>query len=664
MKKFVIMLLALSVCLPLAGLAQPYHTIYEIQQVAQGDDRSYMYGDTVITSGVVTAGAGLFYAGSHISFYLQDNRGGPWSGILVYNADNSAFATMIGDSVMITGLVSEYSTFAGDSSHMTELVTIGEVTTLLPGRPLPAIQIITPGLIDSTNGADSLAEPYEGCLVQVRDVFVSDISSPYRQFNVTDNITGECIIRMYSDSLISYGDPALGTPYESITGVIYSVYGNYTLMPRFSADLVLAEGPPIITGTYWSPQGHPWPDDTVSVYTNLTDNTGIEESSLYYRVNGGSWTDVILAPQGEITYKAMIPPQPDYAQVDFYIYAMDDEANISYDPPDAPAGFYTYTVSDSMPMSIYEVQYTADPLGASFFNYREVQLTGIITADSSDFPVDTTAIYQVLYMQDTSDPYSTGGVWNGVYIYNRNDDGAWIDAVRGDAVALTAIVNEYYGLTELTEITAAAVISSGNPLPQPVQVTCADLAAGTASGEQYEGCLVRLNNVTVTNPAVSPTLWSVTDGSGGECLIGTSGVYDLIPAAGMQISYITGVVRYSSDTFKLEPRDNSDLGQTGVEGFPQYSPYEFALKGIYPNPFNPDATISFSLKTEAKVKLEVFDVLGRSVRTLVDGQMTQGNHSVQWKGADKSGRSASSGIYFIKYSGDGFSFTQKAVMVK
>jgi len=645
--------------------AQPYHTIYEIQTVAVGDDSSYMVGDTIVTSGIVTAGAGLFYAGSHISFYLQDNHGGPWSGILIYNQDNSAFATAIGDSVLVTGLVSEYSTFAGRQSNMTELVTIGEVITLLPNRPLPEIQVLTPGIIDSANGADSLAEQYEGCLVQVRNVVVSDISSPYAQFNVTDNLTGECIIRMYSDSLINYGTPALGTPFESITGVIYDVYGNYTLMPRTAADLVLAVGPPIITGTHWQPGGHPWSNDTVAVYTNLTDDSAIEEASVFYRVNSGSWYDVVLQPQGEITYKALIPPQANYALVDFYVYAIDDEGNESFDPPAAPDDYYTYMVSDSIPASIYEVQYSEDPTGASFFNYREVQLSGVVTADSSDFPVDSTAIYQALYIQDSSDPYSTGGVWNGIYVYNRTDDVSWLEVVRGDLIAISCTVNEYYGMTELVEITDYSVMSSGNPLPLPVEISCAELMEGTVTGEQYEGCLVKLNHVTVVNPAVSTTLWSVTDASGEECLIGTLGTYNYLPAANDNIEFVRGVVRWSSGSFKIEPRDNADIGTVSAVGF-YTAPalYEFALKGNYPNPFNPVTSIEFSLKHQAKIRLEIFDLLGRKVQTLVEGELSAGPHMVQWRGNDQSGRPVASGIYFIRYSGKGFNYCDKVMLMK
>ncbi len=666
MKRWLISALAvIFIVIPTFLMGQEYHTIYEIQQVAAGDDSSYMVGDTITTSGIVTAGAGLFYAGSHISFYLQDNSGGPWSGILIFNEDNSAFATLIGDSVLINGWVSEYNTFAGRESNMTEIVTIGEVVILLPNRPLPEIMVITPGDIDSSNGADSLAEQYEGCLVQVQNVWISDVSSPYSQFKVTDG-EGECIIRTYSDSLQGYSNPPppLGTPYESITGVIYHVYGNYTIMPRTVSDLVLASGPPIISGTYRDPGGHPWSTDTVNVYCNISDDGGIEETFVYYRVDGGNWYDLILEPQGELLYKAMVPPQPNYSTVDYYIYAMDDEELVSYDPPGAPDEYYSYSVSDSIPSTIYEVQFTEDSSGASFFQYRDVQLTGVVTADSSDFPVDTTAGYQIVYIQDTNDPYSTGGSWNGIYIYNTENNAMWLDVQRGDLIAISATVNEYYGMTELVNITDFTVMSSGNPLPVPVEITCADLMEGTTTGEQYEGCLVQLNDIIVIDPAVTSTLWSVTDASGEECIIGTNGDYSYEPSAGDHISYLIGLVRFSSGTFKLEPRNDADFGAVAVENVGSLAPLDFDLKANYPNPFNPVTNIEFTLKYDTEIKLEIFDILGRKVKTLVNGQMSAGRHTVQWEGDDASGSSASSGIYFIRYSGEGFNFCQKMVLIK
>jgi hypothetical protein len=69
-------------------------------------------------------------------------------------------------------------------------------------------------------------------------------------------------------------------------------------------------------------------------------------------------------------------------------------------------------------------------------------------------------------------------------------------------------------------------------------------------------------------------------------------------------------------------------------------PLQFQLFQNYPNPFNPSTTIRFSLPQRLHVRLKVFDVLGREVATLVDGEMAAGEHSVLFPG----------GVYIVQMS--------------
>ncbi|HUL42731.1 MAG TPA: FlgD immunoglobulin-like domain containing protein [Bacteroidota bacterium] len=75
-------------------------------------------------------------------------------------------------------------------------------------------------------------------------------------------------------------------------------------------------------------------------------------------------------------------------------------------------------------------------------------------------------------------------------------------------------------------------------------------------------------------------------------------------------------------------------------------PGEMRLKPNYPNPFNPSTQIEFDLSGSANVRLEVFDVNGRLVNVLVDGNLEAGNHVVRWDGTSFSGDRVASGIYF------------------
>lgn len=77
-------------------------------------------------------------------------------------------------------------------------------------------------------------------------------------------------------------------------------------------------------------------------------------------------------------------------------------------------------------------------------------------------------------------------------------------------------------------------------------------------------------------------------------------------------------------------------------------PQDVCLRGAYPNPFNPRTTIKFELPEAGSVRLSVFDVAGRLVRTLVDESMPLGSHEAIWDGKDASGREVGSGSYLVR----------------
>ncbi len=79
----------------------------------------------------------------------------------------------------------------------------------------------------------------------------------------------------------------------------------------------------------------------------------------------------------------------------------------------------------------------------------------------------------------------------------------------------------------------------------------------------------------------------------------------------------------------------------------------------YPNPFNPSTTIAFYLPRTARVRLEVFNVLGRRVTSLIDHRLSAGSHQVVWDAQD-----AASGVYFYRLSTEAFATTRKMVLLQ
>jgi len=93
-------------------------------------------------------------------------------------------------------------------------------------------------------------------------------------------------------------------------------------------------------------------------------------------------------------------------------------------------------------------------------------------------------------------------------------------------------------------------------------------------------------------------------------------------------------------------------------------PVGFALDQNYPNPFNPNTHISFVLPHRAQVRLEVLNILGAVVRSLVDSPLPAGQHTVNWDGQTDQGFRTASGIYFYRLTADDFVSSRKMVMLK
>lgn len=91
----------------------------------------------------------------------------------------------------------------------------------------------------------------------------------------------------------------------------------------------------------------------------------------------------------------------------------------------------------------------------------------------------------------------------------------------------------------------------------------------------------------------------------------------------------------------------------------------FALADNYPNPFNPATNIEFAVPNQSTVTLDVYDVHGRLVKSLVSGEhYAQGRYSVRWDGTNGTGQRVASGMYFARMQAGSFSSTKKMILQK
>ena len=93
-------------------------------------------------------------------------------------------------------------------------------------------------------------------------------------------------------------------------------------------------------------------------------------------------------------------------------------------------------------------------------------------------------------------------------------------------------------------------------------------------------------------------------------------------------------------------------------------PYRFELTQNYPNPFNPTTEIRFTVARKSLVRLVVYDVMGRKVKTLVNEPLTPGKYKVRWDGTNEKGHAVASGVYFYRMEADQFIKTRKMVLFR
>ena len=112
--------------------------------------------------------------------------------------------------------------------------------------------------------------------------------------------------------------------------------------------------------------------------------------------------------------------------------------------------------------------------------------------------------------------------------------------------------------------------------------------------------------------------------------------------------------------------DASGRFQLTLEGSPtgrSALPDRFDLGVNYPNPFNPSTVIPYQLPVSTHVRLDVFNVLGQRVATLVDGVQPAGYHTARWDATDGAGRAVAAGVYLYRLRGGGVNLSERMVLV-
>ncbi len=175
-------------------------------------------------------------------------------------------------------------------------------------------------------------------------------------------------------------------------------------------------------------------------------------------------------------------------------------------------------------------------------------------------------------------------------------------------------------------------------------------------------------NVIALDAAGAAVGYGMTDATGAY-------VIDALPSGSVTVTadlvgYDGAQQMISVGQSQFSLTQNFSLGVTTSVTVPGAVVQSYALGQNYPNPFNPSTRISYTLPVGGAVTMNVFNLLGQNVATLVNGPMTAGAHETVWDGRDAAGRGVSSGVYFYRIEvkgpdgGAAYSAVRKMVLLK
>lgn len=660
-------------------------TIYDVQYQDPAlllstniDNKSPYEGKTVTVTGVVMNRSKLdstvnMLAAGATAVYLQDPNYNEFAAILVRfpGTPTTAFNQLdTGYVIRVTGKVQEYS-------QTTQL----NITDFQPedvlgwqNRPEP-IEMPLDSIVEKGTGAyKAIAEKWEGMRVKFTNLVITEANATGTgAYKVTDNNGTPLIVYNQSNYYRGKSSPNQGTAIEYLVGHVTTStqYGN-EINPVYPNDRRLGNVvPPNITNVKRDSVTVGYGQEvTIRADVNDLDGT-VLGAELYYSVNNGSLNKVTLAADTSKKWTGKIPAQNDSSYVEYFIKAWDDQYNTIIEPSDTSKSRFSYFVLNR-PITIKEVQYSPRGSGYSPYNGYTVTVSGVVTSDTSYF-----------YMQDGTAP------WSGINLFLT-------DSVKvGDYITVTGRVEESYNLTRITAITDFTRNSSNNPV-EPVELSTADIAKAlnnTPSAEQWEGMLVKYNNVVITD-INADGLPGADEGSGnnrnyGEIFIADESGVDtrvelqdggrhkyhntwdsvlvsdpskVMLAEGDKLASITGFLEYTFSNYKIAPRFDSDFeGFTpvSVNGKEEITPEHFSLSQNYPNPFNPSTTINFSIARAGMVSLTVYSILGEKVQTLVNSYYNAGQYKAVFNASNLP-----SGIYFYELNTPEYKNVKKMMLVK
>ncbi len=615
------------------------------------------------------------------AFYIQQPAGGPYTGIDVFTGStnygpSTPLNLQLGDDVVVYGRTQEFPAVNGESEiegydgvQGTPDLTIRRIST---GNALPPYFISSnPNDINWIPGASgNQGEKYEGCLVRMRGPFVvrrintsgTLAGLPANMFLMTTP-TGTDSICVDGTTLTTIAPPAVGTTVDSIQGIpnqrTSGPVNSYRIQIRDGNDLFLAVPPNLV-------DAYPIEDNQLRLVFDRNVNVATAENEINYSLGSaidGSTVDLATVDGGAGRNVTLTITS---ARTDGDFESV-TAANISSAtcPTCLMGSQQRNFVNGVMPIAMVQA---ADPSMLPLFDDRSLY-AGTGTAPGTKFTTRgvCTGIYGALYyIQTEGSGAPAGPLRSGISIFAPS-----APLIVGHKYRVTGQVQEFDRESEIVstvDITDEGLGSVNPPLLGDLSVITdtTQNVADDLTGEDYEGMLVKLDHVRITENRTVGQSWFVTGHRefGTDTLLvsnlnGVLNAYDSPDSA--SIMDIVGVVHYAAGIFRVCPRSAADITDYGVLAGVEEGTLSLALK-VSPNPAR-IANVTFALPKKGVVDISVFDLSGRKINTIAKGSFDPGTHSRRWDGTDAAGNRVPAGVYFYSYKVGGQELKTRSVIL-
>ncbi len=342
---------------------------------------------------------------------------------------------------------------------------------------------------------------------------------------------------------------------------------------------------------------------------------------------------------------------------------------------------------DEVPFDVWEYIDSESTMGDSVI-YGVNAFSDTLLSEIMAVPYNNTVISIAAARQDTnwdfvpdrlSDTVEVRGMINSVNfgigthyflqdysggIYLNSDDFA-VDLKIKDSIYVKGVIQQIDGLTAIVPLSMESIVVLDSVHQIPV-LTLDDVE----HPENAEGMLLSVGNLHLLNPEDWPALGN----SGTVSATNDADTFDIYISpfseldgwsAPNEFNLVAVVDQYTQksppdDGYRLRPSLKSDFTPiAGLEDGTEGIPLSFSLDQNFPNPFNPVTFITYHLPKTSKVQVEVYNLLGQKIETLVHTLQPAGTYTVQFNGAGRA-----SGIYLYKISAGSFSAVRKMILLK